>query len=120
MAEIKYELAHVGINGQNPEEAKEIAALFADIFNLKVREGNSSTFAGNAVEVMRTPFLGKHGHIGMYTPDCEAAVQDLQARGYEADMSTAKYKPDGTLNAVYLKREVGGFAVHIVRAPESR
>ena len=29
----------------------------------------------------------------------------------------AKYKPDGTLNAVYLKNEVGGFALHIVRKP---
>ena len=115
MSEIKYELAHVGINGQSPEEAKAIASLFADIFNLQPREGNSSTFAGNAVEVMRTPYLGTHGHIGMSTPDCEAAVKDLESRGYEVDMSTAKYKPDGTLNAVYLKQEVGGFAVHIVR-----
>ena len=115
MSEIKYELAHVGINGQNPEEAKAIASLFAEIFNLQPREGNSSTFAGNAVEVMRTPYLGRNGHIGMYTADCEAAVKDLESRGFEVDMSTAKYKPDGTLNAVYLKQEVGGFALHIVR-----
>ncbi len=117
MSEIKYELAHVGINAQNPEESRAIASLFAEIFNLPVRDGNSSTFAGNAVEVMRTPYLGKMGHIGMYTEDCEAAVKDLESRGFEADMSTAKYKPDGTLNAVYLKQEVGGFAVHIVRKP---
>ena len=32
MPEIKYELAHVGINGQNPEEAKSIASLFSEIF----------------------------------------------------------------------------------------
>ena len=117
MSEIRYELAHVGINGQNPEEAKAIATLFAEIFRLQPREGNSSTFAGNAVEVMRTPYLGTHGHIGMYTEDCEAAVKDLESRGFEVDMSTAKYKPDGTLNAVYLKQEVGGFALHIVRKP---
>ena len=117
MSEIKYELAHVGINGRNPEEAKAIAELFSAIFNLQPREGNSSTFAGNAVEVMRTPYLGKNGHIGMYTADCEAAVKDLESRGFELDMSTAKYKPDGTLNAVYLKQEVGGFALHIVRKP---
>ena len=117
MSDIRYELAHVGINAQNPEEAKATAALFAEIFNLQPREGNSSTFAGNAVEVMRTPYLGRNGHIGMYTADCEAAVKDLEERGFEVDMSTAKYKPDGTLNAVYLKQEVGGFAVHIVRKP---
>ena len=44
-------------------------------------------------------------------------MKDLEARGYEVDMTTATYKPDGTLNAVYLKQEVGGFAVHIVRKP---
>ena len=114
---VEYTLAHVGINGQNPEEARAIAALFAEIFNLQPRDGNSSVFAGNAVEVMRTPYLGRCGHIGMYTADCEAAVKDLESRGFEVDMSTAKYKPDGTLNAVYLKQEVGGFALHIVRKP---
>ena len=114
---IEYTLAHVGINGQNPEEAKEIASLLSAIFNLKPREGNSSIFAGNAAEVMRTPYLGRNGHIGMYTEDCEAAVKDLESRGFEVDMSTAKYRPDGKLNAVYLKREVGGFALHILRKP---
>ena len=114
---MEYTLAHVGINGQNPEEAESIASLLAEIFNLQPRNGSSSFFAGNAVEVMRTPYLGRCGHIGMYTEDCEAAVKDLESRGFEVDMSTAKYRPDGTLNAVYLKREVGGFALHIVRRP---
>lgn len=31
-----------------------------------------------------------------------------------ANPSTAKYKPDGTLNAIYLLNEVCGFAVHLV------
>jgi len=117
MAEVKYELAHVGINGADPEESLSIAQLFAETFNLPVKAGNSSNFAGSAVEVMKTPYRGKRGHIGMATPDCEAAVKDLEERGYEVDMTTAKYKPDGTLNAVYLKDEIGGFAVHIVRKP---
>jgi len=117
MATVSYELAHVGINGANPEEAMSIAQLFAETFDLPVKEGNSSYFAGSAVEVMRSPYRGKRGHIGMATADCEAAVQDLESRGYEVDMSTAKYRPDGTLNAVYLKDEIGGFAVHIVRKP---
>ena len=117
MSDIKYELAHVGINGANSEEAHAIASLFAEIFGLPVKAGNSSVFAGSAVEGMRTPFKGRLGHLGFATPDCEAAMKDLESRGYEMDMSTAKYKPDGTLNAVYLKQEVGGFAVHIVKKP---
>jgi len=117
MAEVRYELAHVGVNGADPGEAQNIAELFAETFNLPVKAGNSSIFAGSAMEVMKTPYRGRLGHIGMGTPDCEAAVKDLESRGYEVDMTTAKYKPDGTLNAVYLKDEIGGFAVHIVRKP---
>ena len=45
------------------------------------------------------------------------AGKDLESRGFEVDMSAAGYKPDGTLNAVYLKQEAGGFALHIVRRP---
>ena len=115
MTDIKYELAHVGINGANPEEALAIAKLFADMFGLNVKEGISSDYAGDAVEVMKKPGPGRLGHIGFATPDCAEALKDLEARGYEADMSTAKYRPDGTLNVVYLKQEVGGFAVHIVK-----
>ena len=73
MSEVKYELAHVGINAASPEESVAVASLLASIFNLPVKEGNSSNFAGSAVEVMRTPYLGKNGHIGMSTPDCSAA-----------------------------------------------
>lgn len=115
MSNIHYELAHVGINCMNASEALEAAKLFSDIFNLSPREGNSSFFAGSAVEAMRSPYLGKNGHIAMAVRDLEEAIKDLQSRGYEVDMTTAKYKPDGTLNAVYLKQEVGGFALHIVR-----
>ena len=43
--------------------------------------------------------------------------QRFGIRGFEVDMSAAGYKPDGTLNAVYLKQEAGGFALHIVRRP---
>ena len=93
------------------------ASLFAQIFNLQVRDGKNSVYAGTAVEAMKNPRMGRFGHIGMQTPDCEKAVKDLESRGIEVDMSTAKYKPDGTLYVVYLKQEIAGFAVHIVRKP---
>ena len=114
---MEYTLAHIGINTNSPEEGAEVANLLCSMFNLTPKHGNKSEFAGSYFECMKMPFLGKNGHIGMYTTDCEAAVKDLEARGYEVDMTTATYKPDGTLNAVYLKQEVGGFAVHIVRKP---
>lgn len=111
---VTYELAHVGINAKDKEEALQIATAFSDLFNLGVRPGVSSTFAGRAVEVMNTPYLGERGHIGFATPDVTAAVEDLKSRGYEVDMSTAKYT-DGVMTAVYFKQQIAGFAVHIMR-----
>lgn len=117
MSEVTYELAHIGINASNQEEALAVASLFAQVFKLQVRDSKNSVYAGDGVEVMKNPGPGRLGHIGMRTPDCEAAVKDLESRGFEMDMEKAKYRPDGTLNVVYLKQEIGGFAVHIVRKP---
>ncbi len=111
---VEYTLAHIGLNGQNEEEAKETAARFEALFGWKVKVGNSSVFAGGEVEIMKNPYRGAYGHIAVGTPDVAAAVADLESRGYTVDPSTAKYKADGTLNAIYLTGEIGGFAIHLV------
>ena len=113
----EYSLAHVGLNAANAEEARKIAELFQAVFGLPVTEGITSIFAGEAVEVMKTPYKGANGHIGIATPDVAAAKAELEAKGYTFDPDTAKYKPDGTLNAIYLTDEIGGFAVHLVKKP---
>ena len=111
---VEYSLAHVGINCANAEQAKKGAAMFEAMFGLAAKEGNSSVFAGKAVELMKSPYLGKNGHIAIGTPDVAAAVADLEERGFKLNMEPAKYKADGTLNAIYLADEICGFAVHLV------
>lgn len=111
----EFSLAHIGINAENEADALKIAELFAALFSFEVKPGNSSVFAGTAVEVMKTPYLGANGHIAIGTPDVAAAQAELEARGFAFRPETAKYKADGTLNAVYLKDEIGGFAVHLVK-----
>ena len=113
----EYTFAHVGINSANEEEAREAARLLNLFFGLPIKEGNSSIFASDGIEVYKTPYLGAHGHIAIATPDVAAAVAELEAKGCTFDQSTAKYKPDGTLNAIYLTGEIGGFAVHLVKKP---
>lgn len=110
----KYALAHVGINAANEEEARKTAELFGLLFGFEVKPGNSSVFAGAGIEVMKTPYKGKNGHIAIGTPDVSEARADLEARGFAFDESTAKFKADGTLNAIYLTDEICGFAVHLV------
>ena len=110
---IEYTFAHMGINCANAEEARKGAALLEALFGLTVREGNSSVFAGKDVELMKSPYLGKNGHIAIGTTSVLRAKAYLESMGFEFDESTAKYKGE-KLNAIYLKEEIGGFAIHLV------
>lgn len=109
-----FELRHVGINATSEAEADGVAGSFEKLFGFTKKVGNSSIFAGSAIEVMKTPYLGANGHIAIGTNYIERAVYHMELQGFEFDMDTAKYK-DGKLVAVYLKGELGGFAVHLVQ-----
>lgn len=113
--ENQFELAHIGINQNSPEEAKQLAKLLSLMFNLKSRAGQKSEFAGNLFECMRQPFLGEKGHIAMKTADLGAAVAELKAKGFEFNEDTAAFFEDGRLKNIYLAGEFGGFAIHILQ-----
>lgn len=114
-AMLGFELKHVGVNAENETEADHIATAFGSVFGYEKKPGNSSIFAGSVLEVMKTPYLGKHGHIAIGTNYMERAVYHLEKQGVAFDMDTARYDEKGSLKAVYLKEEMGGFAVHLVR-----
>ena len=109
-----FELKHVGINCKDETEADGVAEAFSKLLGFEKKPGNSSIFSGTAVEVMKAPGLGANGHIAIGTNYLDRAVNYLESQGYEFDMSTAKYKND-KMTAVYLKGEIGGFAVHLVQ-----
>ena len=111
-----FELAHVGVNAENEEEAVKAANRFAFIFGMPAKVGNSSVFAGSALEVMKTPYLGKNGHIAVKTNYIERAVNYLSTvLGVEFNEESAKRDAKGNLKAIYLKEEIGGFAIHLVQ-----
>ena len=111
-----FELAHVGVNAENEEEAVKAANRFAFIFGMPAKVGNSSVFAGSALEVMKTPYLGKNGHIAVKTNYIERAVNYLSiVLGVEFNEESAKRDAKGNLKAIYLKEEIGGFAIHLVQ-----
>jgi len=62
-----FELAHIGVNAENEEEAVKVAKRFAFLFGMSAKVGSSSVFAGSALEVMKEPYLGKNGHIAIRT-----------------------------------------------------
>lgn len=110
-----FELAHIGINGANETEAAGIAELFAAAFGFEVKNGNSSLFAGTAVEVMKSPYLGKNGHIAIRVNSIARAKSYLKSKGFGFDESTAKTNDKGKPVAIYLDKEFGGFAVHLLQ-----
>ncbi len=113
-AALGFEVAHVGINCPSAETSNAVSALFADAFGMSVKEGASSNFASNGVEVMKSMYLGENGHIAIRTNSISAAIGELEKRGFAVDMETAKYKGDRMV-AVYLKQSFGGFAVHLLQ-----
>ena len=83
---------------------------------MPAKVGNSSIFAGTALEVMKTPYLGKNGHIAIRTNYIERAVNYLTTvLGVEFNEESAKRDAKGALKAIYLQEEIGGFAVHLVQ-----
>ncbi len=110
-----FELAHLGINAENEQEATKVAGMFEMMFGFKNKDGNSSIFADKYIEVMKKPFLGKNGHVAIATNHVERAIAYLENKGFAFNYDTAKTGADGKMIAVYFKDEVGGFAVHLLQ-----
>ena len=109
-----FEVAHIGINCASAEDSREVCRALSDAFGFAAKEGNSSIFSTSAIEVMKSDYLGERGHIAVRTNKITMAVDELEKKGYAADMETAKYKGE-RMTAVYLRKEFGGFAVHLLQ-----
>ncbi|MBI2438740.1 MAG: bifunctional 4-hydroxy-2-oxoglutarate aldolase/2-dehydro-3-deoxy-phosphogluconate aldolase [Lentisphaerae bacterium] len=110
-----FELAHVGVNTADAAASLGVARQLAAVFNLPLKEGTSSNFAGKGVEINKSFGVGAHGHIAMATNSITRACVWLERKGVAIDPNSAKKDPSGALLAVYLKDEIGGFAVHLLQ-----
>lgn len=112
-----FELGHIGINTNNAETSMSITKKIASIFDSPIKEGNSSNFIiGNGIEVSKSIGLGTNGHIAIKTKSLPRAISYMERNGVKVDMSTAKGSEDGPISAVYLKEEIGGFAIHLLQS----
>ena len=112
---LEYKLAHIGINSESAEESLQAAKLLEMMFGFAVKEGEISNYAGPAIEVNKGKGRGQHGHIAIGTPDVEAAMKDLESRGFRVDPTSIKVRPDGVIRLAYLETGVLGFAIHLVK-----
>jgi len=109
-----FEIRHVGINMDTPEEAHAVADIFAP-FGFAKKDGNSSIFCGTAIEIMKNGGRGAKGHIAIATNYIDRAVYHLERMGVEIDYDSAIYDEKGNLKVVYIKQDCGGFGVHLAR-----
>jgi len=109
-----FEMVHIGINSDNEEKANKTAKTFGDLFDFELKHGSSSIFCGVGIEVNKQKGLGAMGHIAIKTNNIMRAIAYLERIGVEIDYASAKMK-ETKMVAIYLKAEIGGFAVHLLQ-----
>lgn len=109
-----FELAHIGVNCDNEEGAIGVAQTISGIFRTQPRYMNNAVFAGTAVEAVKSGGFGTHGHIGFYTNSINRAIAYFDAMDIPLNEKGIKRNKNGEITCVYLKDEVGGFALHAV------
>ncbi len=107
--------AHLGVNNADEAAARGLVDLFSGFFGFAAKEGASSIMAGENLEIMKSPFLGDKGHLAIRCNDVERAVARFGGMGIAAKPETAKMDK-GRIKAIYLDMDLGGFAVHLLRA----
>lgn len=105
-----FKIEHVGINCENADEAIKTAKLLYKLFGFEYNENSASIFAGNrSVEIMKSQFLGKNGHIAVLTNSLSRSIDYFRNMGFEFNESTV------TEVAAYFKDELAGFAIHLLQ-----
>jgi hypothetical protein len=115
-SDFDFRVEHVGINCGSPEEAAAAGAFFGTLFGIApTRDTAFSVYAGPALELMKSPGRGTHGHISISTSDLDGAMAWLASRGILFDRNSIKRTQEGAIQVIYLSSEVAGFAVHLQR-----
>lgn len=109
-----FDLRHIGINCESAEAAQRTSSVISKMLRFPQRETPGSIFVGTQFELMKTPYLGKHGHIALATNFIERAIAYLDRNGVKIKPETQSEK-DGKVSTVYLDVDVEGFAVHLVQ-----
>ena len=110
-----FELLHVGIHPTDSETSGDIAEAFEGLFGFKRNEKESAIFAGSYIEALNNKFLGTHGHLAIGTNNIDRAIYYLKNQGYEVDENYKFFNENGKLVSNYLKKEIGGFAIHLLQ-----
>ena len=110
-----FAFAHLGINGPDEGTCRGMAGIFQQLFDFVPKEGGTSIFLSERIEITKSPFLGEKGHIAIRCHQVERALCYFATMGIAAKPETAKHDR-GLLKSIYLDLDLGGFALHLLRA----
>ena len=113
---LQFSLAHIGINSENKKKKKRTASLLTSLLSLPERETSKSTFVGASFEIMHGKGPGEKGHIAIGTSSVDRAIWHMEKRGFTFDDTTAKKDEKGEHTFIYLKDEIAGFGIHLIKA----
>ena len=108
-----FALLHIGFNNEKEEDAVAAARKLSFLFGFRLRERPNSMFADPGFELMKTPDLGKNGHVAIGVNDIPRALTYLRQKGVSTVARTERYNTDGSMRRVYLDLEISGFAFHL-------
>ena len=109
-----FSFAHVGINSLDESSAMENAS-FLSSFGFTVKDGRFSIFLDSCIEVTKKKFPGTCGHIAIKCLNIPRAIHFLSCKGLSIDEDTISLDGKGNIKSCYLKGEIGGFAIHLLR-----
>ncbi len=112
---LDFKVVHIGINSTDEATASDTAKTFEKLFDFTAKEGTKSYFCSGMLEVMKMVGAGTMGHLAVGTASVPRAYAYLKRMGVEFNEDTAQYDDKGNLKFIYLKDEIGGFAVHLVK-----
>jgi 2-dehydro-3-deoxyphosphogluconate aldolase/(4S)-4-hydroxy-2-oxoglutarate aldolase len=110
-----FSMTHIGINAAHEDEARKSAAFLERFFGFPPKDGNSSIFAGDGIELLKSPYLGRNGHIAIAVNNVWRAKAYLERNGLGFNNESAKLDGKGALASIYLSDELAGFALHLVQ-----
>lgn len=97
MTMLGFEVAHLGMDFQNGKEAEQTVDAFGGLF-----------------KSLRSSYPSRNGEIAIRTNSVSRAVNYLESEGIMFDQATEEYS-NGTLKRIYMKEEIGGYAIHLIQ-----
>lgn len=114
---LDFEIDHIGLNFPKEESALYAAEEFGELFGYDVKKTAEDTgfFAGSYFETMKPGYMGTVGHIAINTNSVERAKAYLERKGLGFIDEKTECMDDGSLRLVVLDKEIGGFAIQLIR-----